>query len=121
METIGIPPDKHETDENEEGKPLSAGKSSLVSSFCEPFFHKAHLYVLTTIQMKLYRISSRRELANDKRKVYQKLSLGRSTRVYWLNESRDDYNRKDYGGVVILKIQVNQSCSSRVHANTLVE
>nr|GEW63849.1 hypothetical protein [Tanacetum cinerariifolium] len=26
METIGIPPDKHETDENEEGKPLSAGK-----------------------------------------------------------------------------------------------
>ncbi|GJV01252.1 putative reverse transcriptase domain-containing protein [Tanacetum coccineum] len=24
METIGIPPDKHETDENEEGKPLSA-------------------------------------------------------------------------------------------------
>ncbi|GJT08718.1 hypothetical protein Tco_0843180 [Tanacetum coccineum] len=28
METIGIPPDKHETYENEEGKPLSAGKSS---------------------------------------------------------------------------------------------
>ncbi|GKA23455.1 hypothetical protein Tco_0709417 [Tanacetum coccineum] len=27
METIGIPPDKHETYENEEGKPLSAGKS----------------------------------------------------------------------------------------------
>ncbi|GKB95897.1 hypothetical protein Tco_0982034 [Tanacetum coccineum] len=31
METIGIPPDKHETDENEEGKPLLAGKSSEVS------------------------------------------------------------------------------------------
>ncbi|GJV32999.1 ribonuclease H-like domain, reverse transcriptase, RNA-dependent DNA polymerase [Tanacetum coccineum] len=28
METIGIPPNKHETDENEEGKPLSAGKSN---------------------------------------------------------------------------------------------
>ncbi|GKC85608.1 hypothetical protein Tco_1141325 [Tanacetum coccineum] len=32
METIGIPPDKHETNENEEGKPLSAGKSSEVST-----------------------------------------------------------------------------------------
>ncbi|GKC60385.1 hypothetical protein Tco_1087983 [Tanacetum coccineum] len=32
METIGIPPDKLETDENEEGKPLSAGKSSGVSA-----------------------------------------------------------------------------------------
>ncbi|GJU25741.1 hypothetical protein Tco_1164362 [Tanacetum coccineum] len=40
METIGIPPDKHETDENEEGKPLSAGKSSKVSS---ELFQKAHL------------------------------------------------------------------------------
>ncbi|GJU70457.1 hypothetical protein Tco_1256716 [Tanacetum coccineum] len=42
METIGIPPDKHETDENEEGKPLSAGKSSEVSA---KLFQKAHLYV----------------------------------------------------------------------------
>ncbi|GJX09919.1 hypothetical protein Tco_0199778 [Tanacetum coccineum] len=40
METIGIPPDKHETDENEEGKPLSAGKSSEVSA---ELFQKAHL------------------------------------------------------------------------------
>ncbi|GKC53506.1 putative transposon, En/Spm-like protein [Tanacetum coccineum] len=40
METIGIPPDKHETDENEEGKPLSAGKSSEVSV---ELFQKAHL------------------------------------------------------------------------------
>ncbi|GJV07081.1 putative transposase-associated domain-containing protein [Tanacetum coccineum] len=43
METIGIPPDKHETDENEEGKPLSAGKSSEVSA---KLFQKAHLYVI---------------------------------------------------------------------------
>ncbi|GJT58520.1 reverse transcriptase domain-containing protein, partial [Tanacetum coccineum] len=43
METIGIPPDKHETDENEKGKPLSAGKSSEV--FTE-LFQKAHLYVI---------------------------------------------------------------------------
>ncbi|GJY59992.1 reverse transcriptase domain-containing protein [Tanacetum coccineum] len=43
METIGIPPDKHETDENEEGKPLSAGKSSEVSA---ELFQKAHLYVI---------------------------------------------------------------------------
>ncbi|GJT47200.1 hypothetical protein Tco_0955915 [Tanacetum coccineum] len=43
METIGIPPDKHETDENKEGKPLSAGKSSEVSV---ELFQKAHLYVI---------------------------------------------------------------------------
>ncbi|GJT57239.1 putative transposon, En/Spm-like protein [Tanacetum coccineum] len=43
METIGIPPDKHETYENEEGKPLSAGKSSEVSV---ELFQKAHLYVI---------------------------------------------------------------------------
>ncbi|GJX53053.1 hypothetical protein Tco_0281422 [Tanacetum coccineum] len=48
METIGIPPDKHETDENEEGKPLSAGKSSEVSA---ELFQKAylrHMQVLKT-------------------------------------------------------------------------
>ncbi|GJU13322.1 putative transposon, En/Spm-like protein [Tanacetum coccineum] len=43
METIGIPPDKHKTDENEEGKPLSADKSSEVSV---ELFQKAHLYVI---------------------------------------------------------------------------
>ncbi|GJU48207.1 putative transposase-associated domain-containing protein [Tanacetum coccineum] len=63
METIGIPPDKHETYKNEEGKPLSAGKSSEVSA---KLFQKAHLYV---IQMKLYRISMERELAIDKYSV----------------------------------------------------
>ncbi|GJX49053.1 putative reverse transcriptase domain-containing protein [Tanacetum coccineum] len=40
METIGIPPDKHETYENEEGKPLSAKKTSEVSA---ELFQKAHL------------------------------------------------------------------------------
>ncbi|GJX62195.1 hypothetical protein Tco_0295095 [Tanacetum coccineum] len=43
METIGIPPHKHETDENQEGKPLSACKSSEVST---ELFQKAHLYVI---------------------------------------------------------------------------
>ncbi|GJW56718.1 putative transposase-associated domain-containing protein [Tanacetum coccineum] len=43
METIGIPPDKHETYENEEGKPLSAGKSGEVSA---GLFQKAHFYVI---------------------------------------------------------------------------
>ncbi|KAD3641228.1 hypothetical protein E3N88_30452 [Mikania micrantha] len=33
----------HDTDENEEGKPLSAGKPSEVSA---ELFHKAHLYVI---------------------------------------------------------------------------
>ncbi|GJU73888.1 retrovirus-related pol polyprotein from transposon TNT 1-94 [Tanacetum coccineum] len=40
MKTIGIPPDKHKTDENEEGKQFSAGKSSEVSA---ELFQKAHL------------------------------------------------------------------------------
>ncbi|GJS45438.1 retrovirus-related pol polyprotein from transposon TNT 1-94 [Tanacetum coccineum] len=43
IETIGIPPDKHETYENEEGKPLSAKKTSEVSA---KLFQKAHLYVI---------------------------------------------------------------------------
>ena len=43
MKTIGIPPDKHVTNENEDGKPLSAGKSNEVS---EDVFQKAHLYVI---------------------------------------------------------------------------
>ncbi|GKA83601.1 hypothetical protein Tco_0805196 [Tanacetum coccineum] len=43
METIGIPPEKHETNENEVGKPLSADKSSEVSM---ELFQKAHLYVI---------------------------------------------------------------------------
>nr|GEV09046.1 hypothetical protein [Tanacetum cinerariifolium] len=40
MDTIGILPAKHETNENEKGKPLSAGKSSEVST---ELFQKAHL------------------------------------------------------------------------------
>ncbi|GJT15354.1 putative transposase-associated domain-containing protein [Tanacetum coccineum] len=43
MKTIGIPPDKHVTNENEDEKPLSADKSSEVS---EEVFQKAHLYVI---------------------------------------------------------------------------
>ncbi|GJY01806.1 retrovirus-related pol polyprotein from transposon TNT 1-94 [Tanacetum coccineum] len=43
MKTIGIPHDKHVTNENEDGKPLSAGKSSEVSG---EVFQKAHLYVI---------------------------------------------------------------------------
>ncbi|GJZ51806.1 putative reverse transcriptase domain-containing protein [Tanacetum coccineum] len=39
MKTIGIPPDKHVTNENEDRKPLSAGKSSEVSG---EVFQKAH-------------------------------------------------------------------------------
>nr|GEW01344.1 hypothetical protein [Tanacetum cinerariifolium] len=43
MKTIGIPPDKHVTNENEDGKPLSIDKSSEVSG---EVFQKAHLYVI---------------------------------------------------------------------------
>ncbi|GKE26941.1 hypothetical protein Tco_1442325, partial [Tanacetum coccineum] len=46
MKTIGIPPDKHVTNENEDEKPLSAGKSSEVSG---EVFQKAHLYVIQNI------------------------------------------------------------------------
>ncbi|GJV73974.1 hypothetical protein Tco_1493969 [Tanacetum coccineum] len=52
METIGIPPDKHETDKNKEGKPLSAGKSSEVYA---KLFQKAHFYVIrNTDELVLY-------------------------------------------------------------------
>nr|GEX74290.1 hypothetical protein [Tanacetum cinerariifolium] len=40
MKTIGIAPEKHVTNENEDGKPLSAGKSSEVF---KEVFQKAHL------------------------------------------------------------------------------
>ncbi|GKC62923.1 putative transposase-associated domain-containing protein, partial [Tanacetum coccineum] len=43
MKTVGIPPEKHVTNENEDGEPLSAGKSSEVSG---EVFQKAHLYVI---------------------------------------------------------------------------
>jgi hypothetical protein len=43
MKTIGIPADKHVTNEDEDGKPLSAGKPSEVS---RESFQKAHLYVI---------------------------------------------------------------------------
>nr|GEV80175.1 hypothetical protein [Tanacetum cinerariifolium] len=43
MKTISIPPDKHVTNENEDEKPLSTGKSSKVSG---EVFQKAHLYVI---------------------------------------------------------------------------
>lgn len=43
MKTIGIPPDKHVTNENEDGKPLTAGKTNVVT---RDVFQKAHLYVI---------------------------------------------------------------------------
>lgn len=43
MKTIGIPPDKHVTEENEDGKPLSAGKTNVLTG---DVLRKAHLYVL---------------------------------------------------------------------------
>lgn len=43
MKTIGIPPDKHVTNENEDGKPLSAGKINVLT---RDVFQKAHLYVI---------------------------------------------------------------------------
>ncbi|GJS08525.1 putative transposon, En/Spm-like protein [Tanacetum coccineum] len=43
MKTVGIPHEKHVTNENEDGEPLSAGKSSEVSG---EVFQKAHLYVI---------------------------------------------------------------------------
>nr|GFA77506.1 hypothetical protein [Tanacetum cinerariifolium] len=54
MKTIGIPPDKHVTNENEDEKPLSVGKSSEVS---EEVFQKAHfnlkvIYTCNEIQVE---------------------------------------------------------------------
>ncbi|GJZ37409.1 hypothetical protein Tco_0583600, partial [Tanacetum coccineum] len=61
METIGIPPSKHETYENEEGKPLSADKSSKLSAL-----------------EKVFRIE--RELAISKESVSETISWVRVTK-----------------------------------------
>ncbi|GJU92469.1 putative transposon, En/Spm-like protein [Tanacetum coccineum] len=52
MKTIGIPLDKHVTNENEDGRPLLTDKSSEVSG---EVFQKAHLYVLqNTVEIVSY-------------------------------------------------------------------
>ncbi|GJY55683.1 putative transposon, En/Spm-like protein [Tanacetum coccineum] len=48
MKTIGIPSDKHVTNENEDEKPLSAGKSSEVSGKVFQKVHLRHKQVLKT-------------------------------------------------------------------------
>ncbi|GJR14196.1 putative transposon, En/Spm-like protein [Tanacetum coccineum] len=77
METIGIPPDKHETDENEEGKPLSAGKSSEVAA---KLFQKTHCKRIAFLEnehsksfAKWLRKEVKRELAIFKESVSETL------------------------------------------------
>nr|GEZ38769.1 hypothetical protein [Tanacetum cinerariifolium] len=72
IETIGIPPNKHKTDENEEGKPLSAVKSSEVSM---KLFQKAHFHVV-------------RELAISKESVLEIVS-GVSVEAIYLHISKE--------------------------------
>nr|GEX21134.1 hypothetical protein [Tanacetum cinerariifolium] len=59
MKTIGIPPGKHKTDENKEGKQLSIEKSSELST---ELFQKAHLYVIQTIDEILSYIERHKQL-----------------------------------------------------------
>ncbi|GKC19548.1 putative ribonuclease H-like domain-containing protein [Tanacetum coccineum] len=161
METIGIPPDKHETYENEEGKPLSADKSSEVSA---ELFQKAHLqiplfkydwvnhksggvkrdklgytllnlnnlghkvdpFVLASQALQVFYVKDpvdkklsivfKTPPKNDK-DTYDEVDEEFSTVIHHhndnvlplvdqrdlANESRDDYYRKDCGGVVIRK------------------
>nr|GEW20414.1 hypothetical protein [Tanacetum cinerariifolium] len=91
METIGIPPDKHESDENKEGKPLSAGKSSAVYAKLFQKVHLRHKQVLKTENpgkriaflenehsksfAKWLRKEVERELAISKETVYQKVGV----------------------------------------------
>ncbi|GJR51691.1 hypothetical protein Tco_1402212 [Tanacetum coccineum] len=72
METIGIPPDKHETYENEEGKPLSAGKSSEVSanSFESTFYiEKAKACMLAKAQASEASSKAKVEACGSKAKL----------------------------------------------------
>ncbi|GKC16228.1 reverse transcriptase domain-containing protein, partial [Tanacetum coccineum] len=85
MEIIGIPPHKHETDENEEGKPLSTGKLLIPPKNYKDTYDEVDEEFSTVIHHRndnVLPLVDRRDLAN---------------------ESRDDYYQKDCGGVVIRK------------------
>ncbi|GJS45990.1 putative transposon, En/Spm-like protein [Tanacetum coccineum] len=100
METIGIPPGKHETYENEEGKPLSAGKSSEVSA---ELFQKAHLYVIQNTD-EITPPKNYKDMYDEVDEEFSTVIHHRNDNVLPLvdqrdlaNESRDDYYRKDCG------------------------
>ncbi|GJR72740.1 putative transposon, En/Spm-like protein [Tanacetum coccineum] len=85
METIGIPPDKHETDENEEGKPLSAGKSSEVST---KLFKKAHLYVIQNTDELVPYIERHKQVLKTETWVERELAIDKesvSETVRWIS------------------------------------
>ncbi|GKA01514.1 retrovirus-related pol polyprotein from transposon TNT 1-94 [Tanacetum coccineum] len=101
METIGIPPEKHETDENEEGKPLSVGKSSEVYV---KLFQKAHFYVIQNtdefvqyIEYKVRHISIRVILALTACKDYELEQLDVKTTFLHGNLEEVIYMRQPSG------------------------
>nr|GEV11998.1 hypothetical protein [Tanacetum cinerariifolium] len=63
MKTIGIPHDKHVTNENEDEKPLSAGKSSEVF---KKVFQKAHLYVIQNTDETVLYIKRHKQVLKTK-------------------------------------------------------
>ncbi|GJX42746.1 putative transposase-associated domain-containing protein [Tanacetum coccineum] len=86
LKTIGIPPDKHVTNANEDGKPLSAGKSSEVS---REVFQKAHLYVIqNTDEIVLYIKRHKQVLKIKKprlRELLEKFKDSVSETVRWIS------------------------------------
>ncbi|GJU31929.1 putative transposase-associated domain-containing protein [Tanacetum coccineum] len=79
METFGIPPDNHETDENEEGKPLSVGKCKRIA-----FLENEHSKSFA----KWLREEAERELAIDKESVSKTVS-GVSVKAIDLHISKE--------------------------------
>ncbi|GJX25015.1 putative ribonuclease H-like domain-containing protein [Tanacetum coccineum] len=83
METIGILPDKHETDENEEGKPLSAGKLSEVYA---ELFQKAHLAGGVKCDYLGYTLV---DLNNLGHKVYPFILASQARQVFYVKDQID--------------------------------
>nr|GEU34714.1 hypothetical protein [Tanacetum cinerariifolium] len=106
METIVIPPDKHETDENKEGKPLSTDKSSEVSA---KLFRK-HIIIIVNLDSSLdnnnsdsystSQISTFQEIDYDSPEPAKSL-------LKWYHYLSDDY--KDNGRFWVLKSGCNES------------
>nr|GEX01625.1 transposon Ty3-G Gag-Pol polyprotein [Tanacetum cinerariifolium] len=84
-ETIGIPSDKHETNENEEGKPLSAGQSSEVSG---ELYQKAHLYVIQNTDELVPYIERHMQVLKTDTQVERELTISKenvSKTIRWIS------------------------------------
>nr|GEX70334.1 hypothetical protein [Tanacetum cinerariifolium] len=97
MKSIGIPPDKHITNENEDGKPLLAGKSSEVS---REVFQKAHLYVIQNTEEIIPYIERHKQVLKTKNKGKRIALLENKNSKYFAKWLQEEWK-------LLLLVQVN--------------